>query len=66
MVTASWRSMRVRAKALNQAVSRNRERFPADFMFQLAAGEWANLKSQFVISSWGGQRHPPYAFTEQG
>ena len=53
-------------RALNQAVSRNRSRFPADFMFQLRKSEWEKLKSQFVISSWGGQRHPPYAFTEQG
>ena len=35
-------------------------------MFQLTADEWSNLKSQFVISSWGGGRHEPYAFTEQG
>jgi len=56
----------VPTKALNQAVARNRERFPPDFMFQLAVGEWANLKSQFVTSSWGGHRWRPYAFTEQG
>jgi hypothetical protein len=48
-------------------VKRNRERFPKDFMFQLAADEYRNLKSQFVISSWGGaRRSTPYAFTEQG
>jgi hypothetical protein len=35
-------------------------------MFQLSAREWRNLKSQIVISSWGGIRTPPYAFTEQG
>jgi len=53
--------------ALNQAVQRNRERFPTDFMFQLTPQEVANLKSQSVISSsWGGHRKPPYAFTEQG
>jgi hypothetical protein len=53
---------------LNEAVKRNRDRFPADFMFQLADSEFANLKSQIAISSygWGGRRHPPYAFTEQG
>ena len=53
---------------LNEAVKRNRDRFPADFMFQLADTEFANLKSQIAISSygWGGRRHPPYAFTEQG
>ncbi len=41
---------------------------PSDFMFQLADSEFANLKSQIAISSygWGGRRHPPYAFTEQG
>jgi hypothetical protein len=52
---------------LVQAVKRNRERFPGDFMFQLTAAEWENLKSQIVISSWGGSRRAtPYAFTEQG
>src|SRR5579864_189705 len=53
-------------RALVQAVKRNRDRFPKDFMFQLTAKEFANLKSQFVISSWGGRRAAPYAFTEQG
>lgn len=52
--------------ALSQAVKRNTNRFPKDFMFQLTAEEFANLKSQFVISSWGGRRTFPYAFTEQG
>lgn len=57
----------VAPKALVQAVKRNRERFPADFMFQLNRKEYANLKSQFVTSSWGGARRAaPYAFTEQG
>ncbi len=56
----------VETKVLNQAVARNRERFPDDFMFQLTAEELANLKSQIVTSSWGGVRTPPYAFTEQG
>src|SRR4051794_26912374 len=51
---------------LNKAVKRNAERFPADFMFQLDAEEVANLKFQFGISSWGGRRRRPYAFTEQG
>ena len=51
---------------LNKAVKRNVERFPADFMFQLDAEEVANLKFQFGISSWGGRRRRPYAFTEQG
>jgi hypothetical protein len=54
-------------KVLVQAVKRNRERFPADFMYQLTRVEYAHLKSQFVTSSWGGARRAaPYAFTEQG
>ena len=56
----------VEVRALNQAVKRNMKRFPPDFMFQLEAEEWEILKSQFVISSWGGVRKLPYAFTEQG
>lgn len=56
----------VEHRALMQAVTRNRDRFPDDFMFQLSASEWSNLKSQFVTSSWGGVRKLPYAFTEQG
>ena len=51
---------------LNKAVKRNAERFPIDFMFQLDTEEVANLKFQFGISSWGGRRRRPYAFTEQG
>jgi len=54
-------------KVLIQAVKRNIERFPADFMFQLSNQEFVNLKSQIVTSSWGGiRRATPYAFTEQG
>jgi hypothetical protein len=57
----------VESRVLVQAVKRNIERFPEDFMFQLSDGEFENLKSQFVISSWGGMRRAkPYAFTEQG
>jgi hypothetical protein len=57
----------VEARVLMQAVKRNLERFPVDFMFQLSAEEFQNLKSQIVISSWGGLRRArPYAFTEQG
>ena len=52
--------------ALNQAVKRNIHRFPVDFMFQVTPEEFENLKSQFVISSWGGRRKLPYAFTEHG
>jgi len=52
---------------LVQAVKRNIERFPEDFMFQLSEQEYKNLKSQIVISSWGGVRRAnPYAFIEQG
>jgi hypothetical protein len=51
----------------NEAVKRNRERFPADFMFQLTRAEHANLISQIAISSsHGGRRKLPYAFTENG
>jgi hypothetical protein len=57
----------VEPRALVQAVKRNMERFPEDFMFQLSQEEFDNLKSQIVISSWGGlRRATPYAFTEQG
>ena len=57
----------VEPKVLMQAVKRNIERFPEDFMFQLSAEEFENLKSQIVTSSWGGMRRArPYAFTEQG
>jgi hypothetical protein len=60
---------------LNKAVKRNLERFPDDFMFQLTEEEWRNLKfqigrsslrSQIGRSSWGGRRHSPFVFTEQG
>ena len=53
---------------LVQAVKRNIERFPEDFMFQLTTAEWSALRSQFVISNdrRGGRRYAPYAFTEQG
>ena len=84
----------VETRAVNQAMKRNIERFPEDFVFQLTKEEWANLTSrivtsstespiltsqnvtsstgspistsQIVTSSWGGVRHMPYAFTEQG
>ena len=52
--------------ALNRAVKRNASRFPTDFMFQLTRDETEILKCQFGISSWGGRRALPYAFTEQG
>jgi hypothetical protein len=56
----------VETRVLVQAVKRNINRFPDDFMFQLNMDEFRNLKSQIVTSSWGGRRKPPYAFTEQG
>lgn len=55
---------------LNKAVKRNIKRFPSDFMFQLTAEEFEELKSDLIFqngtSSWGGTRKLPYAFTEQG
>jgi len=56
----------VETRALVQAVKRNIDRFPSDFMFQLSDEEFSNLRSQIVRSSWGGRRTAPYAFTEQG
>ena len=57
----------VEPRALIQAVKRNIERFPGDFIFQLNDREFEDLKSQIVISSWGGLRRAnPYAFTGQG
>jgi hypothetical protein len=57
----------VKTKVLNQAVRRNRKRFPPDFMFQLTAAEARRLRSQIVTSKGrGGRRHRPYVFTEQG
>jgi len=74
----------VETRVLNQAVQRNINRFPEDFMFQLSTKEFSSLKSQsavsistdnqhdtilksqIVISSWGGARKRPYAFTELG
>ncbi len=57
----------VQTGALTRAMKRNRERFPEDFCFQLSNDEFEILKCQTGISSqWGGRRHPPWAFTEQG
>lgn len=56
----------VETRVLNQSIKRNLNRFPKDFMFQLLEKEYKNLISQNVISSWGGTRKMPYAFTEQG
>src|SRR5262245_43780223 len=69
----------VTTKVLNQAVKRNRARFPEDFMFQVTSAEWQAIRSQNVTASSGAARRsqivtasgrnvgsPPYAFTEQG
>ncbi|MGD0211558.1 MAG: ORF6N domain-containing protein [Desulfomonilia bacterium] len=56
----------VETKVLIQAVKRNIDRFPDDFMFQLSREEFENLRSQIVTSNRGGRRYLPYAFTEQG
>ena len=56
----------IETKRLNEQVARNIDRFPVDFMFRLDEDEFANLKSQFATSSWGGRRSLPYAFTEHG
>ena len=56
----------VEVRVLNQSIKRNINRFPKDFIFTLTQKEFQNLKSQIVISSWGGSRKLPTAFTEQG
>lgn len=56
----------VETKVLLQAVRRNIDRFPSDFMFSLTEQEFKILRSQIVTSSWGGTRYLPYAFSEQG
>ncbi len=59
----------VQAKVLNQAVKRNKDRFPSDFMFRLTDEEFYSLRSQIVTLETGRGRHRkylPYAFTEQG
>lgn len=56
----------VPTKVLNQAVKRNKQRFPEDFMFKLTKAEMEILRSQIVTSRWGGQRYSSFAFTEQG
>jgi tetrahydromethanopterin S-methyltransferase subunit G len=56
----------VETRNLNKAVSRNKDRFPEDFMFSLTREELDNLMFQFGTSSWGGTRKLPHAFTEQG
>ena len=56
----------VTTRRLNEQARRNRNRFPADFLLELTAEEYANLKSHFATSSWGGRRKLPFAFTEHG
>ncbi len=58
----------VETRVLIQAVRRNHERFPGDFMFQMTPEDFQNLRSQIVISreGHGGRRYRPYVFTEQG
>lgn len=56
----------VETRTLNQAVKRNIDRFPTDFMFQLSENEFSSLISQFVISNRGGTRKHPFAFTQNG
>lgn len=56
----------VETRRLNEQVKRNIERFPENFMFQLAETEFENLKSQIATSNWGGRRKLPFAFTEHG
>ncbi len=53
-------------KVLKQAVRRNIDRFPSDFMFELTKEEFESLRSHFVTSKRGGLRYMPFAFTEQG
>ena len=59
----------VETRVLKQAVRRNKNRFPDDFMFELTSEEWEALRSQIVTSKKkgkGGARYLPYAFTEHG
>jgi len=60
------RIYQVETRVMNQAVKRNIDRFPPEFMFQLTKTEYDNLISQSVTSSWGGRRKLPFAFTEHG
>ncbi len=53
-------------KRLKEAVRRNIDRFPEDFMFELSSPEFEYLRTQIASSRWGGRRYLPFAFTEQG
>jgi hypothetical protein len=56
----------IETRRLKEAVRRNIDRFPEDFMFELTKVEFENLRSQIATSSYGGTRYMPFAFTEQG
>jgi hypothetical protein len=56
----------VETKYLKRTVRNNLVRFPTDFMFELTSEEWNDLRCKNSTSSWGGQRYPPFTFTEQG
>jgi hypothetical protein len=56
----------IETKRLKEAVRRNLDRFPSDFMFELTRDEWNILRSQIATSRWGGSRYLPFAFTEHG
>ncbi len=56
----------VQTGQLKRAVRRNKDRFPEDFMFEVSKDEYENLRCQFGISRWGGERYLPFAFTENG
>ena len=56
----------VETRAINQAVKNNSDKFPDGYFLNITSNEWKNLKSKFLISSWGGTRKLPKAFTEKG
>jgi hypothetical protein len=56
----------VETRVFNQAFKRNQDRFPAPWAFELTEEEWENLRSHFVMPSWGGRRTLPWVFTEHG
>jgi hypothetical protein len=56
----------VETKVLKQAVRRNIDRFPKDFMFEISMEEYRNLRSQFVTLHWMSVKYAPFVFTEQG
>ena len=67
--TTPWQATElygVETRRLNEQVRRNKQRFPADFIFEVSDQEARALKSQFATSSWGGSRKRPLAFTEHG